>query len=140
MVPSLILVKVIQGFATAQANVGYGSMMADVCDEHEYNTGRRQEGGFFAAVAFSAKATSGFGTVIAGFVLWIIEWPVGANIQSAADLEPQVLLNMAIFYGPVVAALGFISVLFYFGYKLTPERHQKMLEELSERRKVSGAN
>ena len=58
--------------------------------------------------------------VIAGFVLWIIEWPVGANIQSAADLEPQVLINMAIFYGPVVAALGFISVLFYFGYKLTP--------------------
>ena len=140
LVPALILIKVIQGFATAQANVGYGSMMADVCDEHEYNTGRRQEGGFFAAVAFSAKATSGFGTVIAGFVLWIIDWPVGANIQSAADLEPQVLVNMAIFYGPVVAALGFISVLFYFGYKLTPEMHKKMLEELSERRKVSGAN
>jgi Na+/melibiose symporter-like transporter len=47
---------------------------------------------------------------------------------------------MAIFYGPVVAALGFISVLFYFGYKLTPERHKKMLEELSERRKVSAVN
>ena len=140
LVPALILIKVIQGFATAQANVGYGSMMADVCDEHEYNTGRRQEGSFFAAVAFSAKATSGFGTVIAGFVLWAIEWPVGANIQSAADLEPQVLLNMAIFYGPVVAVLGFISVLFYFGYKLTPEMHKKILEELSERRKISGAN
>jgi len=139
LVPALIFIKVIQGFATAQANVGYGSMMADVCDEHEYNTGRRQEGGFFAAVAFSAKATSGFGTVIAGFVLWIIEWPVGANIQSAADLDPQVLINMAIFYGPVVAALGFISVLFYFGYKLTPDMHKKMLEELAERRKVAQA-
>lgn len=140
LVPTLILIKLIQGFATAQANVGYGSMMADVCDEHEYNTGRRQEGGFFAAVAFSAKATSGFGTVIAGFVLWLISWPVGANIQSAADLEPQVLFNMAIFYGPVVAALGFISVLFYFGYKLTPEMHKKMLEELTERRKASRAS
>ena len=139
LVPTLILVKVIQGFATAQANVGYGSMMADVCDEHEYNTGRRQEGAFFAAVAFSAKATSGFGTVIAGFVLWLIQWPVGANIQSAADLEPQVLFNMAVFYGPVVAALGFISVLFYFGYKLTPEAHQNMLKELAERRKSSSA-
>ena len=63
--------------------------MADVCDEHEYNTGRRQEGAFFAAVAFSAKATSGFGTVIAGFVLWLIQWPVGANIQSAADPDPE---------------------------------------------------
>ena len=46
---------------------------------------------------------------------------------------------MAIFYGPVVAALGFISVLFYFGYKLTPEMHKRILEELTERRKASGA-
>jgi len=41
-----VALKVIQGFSTAQANVGYGSMMADVCDEHEYETGRRQEGAF----------------------------------------------------------------------------------------------
>ena len=57
ILPLLVAVKVIQGFATAQANVGYGSMMADVCDEHEYQTGRRQEGAYFAAVAFSVDAS-----------------------------------------------------------------------------------
>lgn len=131
----LVAVKVIQGFSTAQANVGYGSMMADVCDEHEYQTGRRQEGAFFAAVAFSAKATSGFGAVIAGWALEIINWPTGPEIRTAADVPPETLLNMGIFYGPMIASLGFISVLFYMGYRLTPKRHAEMLLELADRRK-----
>ena len=135
ILPILVVVKIIQGFATAQANVGYGSMMADVCDEHEYQSGRRQEGAFFAAVAFSAKATSGFGTVIAGFVLQLIQWPVGANIRTAADVPPQALYDMGMVYGPIIASLGFISVLFYTQYRLTPKRHAEILIELSERRK-----
>ena len=138
ILPLLVAVKVIQGFATAQANVGYGSMMADVCDEHEYQTGRRQEGAYFAAVAFSAKATSGLGTVIAGFALQIINWPVGPHIQSAADVPPETLMNMGLVYGPIIASLGFISVIFYTQYRLTAERHTEMLVELAERRKIGG--
>ncbi|MEM7017969.1 MAG: MFS transporter, partial [Pseudomonadota bacterium] len=135
LIPLLVAVKLVQGFSTAQANVAYGSMMADVCDEHEHQTGRRQEGAFFAAVAFSAKATSGFGVVIAGWILQFIEWPIGAQIRTAADVDPDTLLSMAIFYGPGVAALGFISVAFYTRYKLTPQRHAEMLVDLTERRK-----
>lgn len=134
VLPMLVVMKVLQGFATAQANVGYGSMMADVCDEHEHETGRRQEGAFFAAVAFSAKATSGFGGIIAGIALEIIDWPVGEHIRTAADVPAETLTNMGLFYGPMIAALGFISVIFYTQYRLTPERHSEMLADLTERR------
>lgn len=137
ILPLLVGVKIVQGFATAQANVGYGSMMADVCDEHEYQTGRRQEGAFFAAVAFSAKATSGFGAVIAGWALEIISWPTGPEIRTAADVPPETLLNLGIFYGPLIASLGFISVWFYTRYNLTPGRHAEMLVELAVRRKAN---
>lgn len=137
ILPLLVGVKILQGFATAQANVGYGSMMADVCDEHEHQTGRRQEGAFFAAVAFSAKATSGFGAVIAGWALEIISWPTGPEIRTAADVPPETLLNLGLFYGPLIASLGFISVWFYTKYNLTPERHAEMLVELAVRRKAS---
>ena len=130
----LVLFKIFQGFVTAQANVGYGSMMADVCDEHEYLTGRRQEGAFFAAVAFSAKATSGFGAVIAGIGLEVIEWPTGAEIRTAADVSAQTIVELGLFYGPIVASLGLISVWFYTGYKLTPVRHAEILKELVLRR------
>ena len=134
VMPLLVVMKVMQGFATAQANVGYGSMMADVCDEHEHETGRRQEGAFFAAVAFSAKATGGFGAIIAGWALEIIEWPVGDHIRTAADVPAETLTNMGMFYGPMVAGLGFISVFFYTQYRLTPERHAEMLKDLTARR------
>lgn len=137
IMPLLVAVKVIQGFATAQANVGYGSMMADVCDEHEYQTGRRQEGAFFAAVAFSAKATSGFGAVIAGLALEFINWPTGPEIRTAADVPPETLLNMGLFYGPLIASFGFASVWFYTRYDLTPKHHAEMLVELAERRQVA---
>ncbi len=137
VMPLLVAVKVIQGFATAQANVGYGSMMADVCDEHEHQTGRRQEGAFFAAVAFSAKATSGFGAVIAGWALEFIDWPVGATIRTAADVPPETLVNMGMVYGPIIASLGFMSVWFYTQYRLTPARHAEMLVELAGRRQLA---
>lgn len=137
ILPLLVSIKVLQGFATAQANVGYGSMMADVCDEHEYQTGRRQEGAFFAAVAFSAKATSGFGAVIAGWGLEFINWPTGSEIRTAADVPPETLLNLGLFYGPLIASLGFISVWFYTQYRLTPEIHAGMLVELAKRRKAN---
>jgi len=129
----LILIKLFQGFVTAQANVGYGSMIADVCDEHEYLTGRRQEGAFFAAVSFSAKATSGFGTVIAGLGLELIKWPTGSNIRTAADVPPETIIDLGLFYGPFIAALGFISVWFYTQYCLTPSQHAEMLVELQKR-------
>ena len=135
ILPLLVVIKIIQGFATAQANVGYGSMMADVCDEHEYQTGRRQEGAFFAAVAFSAKATSGFGAVIAGWGLEFISWPAGPEIRTAADVPAETLVNLGLFYGPLIASLGFVSVWFYTQYRLTPEIHAQMLVELAGRRK-----
>ena len=58
--------KFIQGLIMQQALVAFGSMMADVADEHELTTGVRQEGVFFGAIAFSGKATSGFGNLIGG--------------------------------------------------------------------------
>lgn len=130
----LVIIKVLQGFVTAQANVGYGSMMADVCDEHEYKTGRRQEGAFFAAVAFSAKATSGFGAVVAGWGLELISWPTGPEIRTAADIPPETIVDLGLFYGPLIASLGFISVWFYTQYRLTPQRHAEMLVEMATRR------
>ncbi|MDA0790911.1 MAG: MFS transporter [Proteobacteria bacterium] len=140
VMPLLVAFKLIQGFVTAQANVGYGSMMADVCDEHEYQTGRRQEGAFFAAVAFSAKATSGIGAVVAGWALEFIHWPVGTQIRTAADVPPETLYNLGLVYGPIIASLGFISVFFYTRYDLTPKRHSEMLAELAERRQLAAAD
>jgi len=134
LVYTLVAVKFIQGLLLQQAFVSFGSMMADITDEHELQTGVRQEGVFFGAIAFSSKATSGFGNLIGGVGLDVISWPRGADIQSAADIPPETLVNLGLLYGPVVAAFAVVSVWCYSHYKLTRERHSAILEELAQRR------
>ncbi len=134
LISLLVAIKVIQGASTVQANVAFGSMVADIIDEHEYETGKRQEGIFFAASSFSAKATSGIGNVIAGVTLDLISWPRGAHIRTAADVPPETLVNLGMAYGPIVAAFGFVSIWCYTHYRLTRERHAEILEELARRR------
>ena len=134
LVVLLIAIKVIQGACTVQANVAFGSMVADVIDEHEFESGKRQEGIFFAASSFSAKATSGFGNIIAGFALDLISWPRGSHVRTAADVPPETITELGMVYGPLVAAFGFLSIWCYTHYRLTRERHAEILQILEQRR------
>lgn len=134
LLPYLIIIRLIQGASTVQANVAYGSMVADVVDEHEFETHQRQEGIFFAAVSFSAKAASGVGNIIAGFGLDIINWPRGTGVKTAADIPAETLINLGIMYGPFVAGFGIVSVLCYLPYSLTRARHAEILTILERRR------
>ncbi len=130
----LTVLRLVQGACTAQALVAYSSIVADVVDEHELETGRRREGTFFAAVAFSAKATSGLGGVVAGIALDLIAWPRGAQIQTAADIPPETIVNLGLVYGPIIAAFGLIAVWCYSHYRLTQARHAEILRQLARRR------
>ena len=127
--------KFVQGLIMQQALVAFGSMMADVADEHELTTGVRQEGVFFGAIAFSGKATSGFGNLIGGIGLDIINWPRGPEIQTAADIPAEILVDLGVLYGPVVAGLSVISVWCFAHYNLTRARHAEILVALDAQRR-----
>ena len=135
---ALVALKLTQGLVLQQAFIGFGSMMADVADEHELESGTRQEGIFFGAIAFSNKATSGFGTFIGGLGLDIIDWPRGADIASAADVPAETLVNLGLLYGPVVAGFAVIALWCYAHYDLDHKRHARILAALAERRPGSG--
>ena len=137
---TLFAFKFVQGLILQLAFVAFGSMMADVADEHEYHTGVRQEGIFFGAVAFSAKATSGVGTLLAGVGLDIINWPRGTQIQTAADVPASTLVDLGLFYGPVVAGFSIVSLWCYTHYNLSRERHAEIVAKLNERRQTAGAD
>lgn len=134
LVPLLIAIRVVQGASTVQANVAFGSMVADTIDEHELSTGKRQEGIFFASSSFAAKAASGMGNIIAGFALDLIDWPRGRHIKSAADVPVEAIVDLGMLYGPYVAGCGIFSVFCYTRYRLTRERHEEILKALYARR------
>ena len=132
LVPTLVSCRFIQGVIVQQALVSFGSMMADVADEHELSSGRRTEGIFFGAVAFSGKLSSGLGTFFGGIGLDLISFPRGANIKTAADVDPGTIVQLGILYGPIVAAFGIISVWCYTHYGLDRARHAQIISELQE--------
>lgn len=136
---TLVAFKFVQGVLLQQAFIGFGSMMADVADEHELDSGTRQEGIFFGAIAFSSKATSGFGTFLGGLGLDIIDWPRGADIVSAADVPAETLVDLGLLYGPVVAGFAVICLWCYTHYNLDQTRHAEILRRLAERREQAGA-
>ena len=129
----LTLITVFAGAAIAQLIVGSGTTMADIADEHELLTGRRQEGVFFGASAFAGKCTAALGSYIAGLVLVWIEWPAGSAIRSAADIPQETLLTLAIISGPVAVLLAVPGLLCLSGYRLNRERLLAIQSELRNR-------
>lgn len=119
------------GLGVGQVVVGIGSVMADIADENELDTGRRQEGVFFGASAFANKCSAGLGNLIAGFVLEWIDWPVGENVRTAADIPADTLVQLAVIAGPVIALLVIPGALCFRGYRLDRKRLGEIQAELN---------
>lgn len=82
------------------------SMMADVVEHSEEQTGRRSEGVFYSGAFFVQKCTSGVGIFIAGTILAFASFPTGAN---PADVPVEVIDRLTMIYIAIyltVASLG----------------------------------
>jgi Na+/melibiose symporter-like transporter len=62
--------------------VAIGSLSADVADEHEVNTGKRQQALVSGFGMFAIKAAGAIMTLITGVYLDLIKFPVGAPVGS----------------------------------------------------------
>lgn len=114
----LTLIVVFAGAAIAQLIVGIGTAMADIADENELASGRRQEGVFFGASAFANKCSAALGSYLAGLALVWIGWPTGDAVRTAADIPADTLLTLAILSGPITALLALPGLACLRGYRL----------------------
>jgi GPH family glycoside/pentoside/hexuronide:cation symporter len=118
-----------QGFLMAFGII-FDSMLTDTIDEHELNTGRREEGLFFAARSFAVKACFGFGAFFAGIALDIIHFPKGA---SPATVPPEALINLAIIAGPISLMMMLSTIVIVWRYPLHQARHAEIREQIEIR-------
>lgn len=109
-----------------------GSMIADISDEHELATGRRQEGIFFGALSFSVKAAAGVGNWLGAMALTVIAFPTQVKDPTAVD--PWTVTKLALIYGPAVLLIVIWGIVVMSGYRLTSERHAEIRKELAARR------
>ncbi len=112
--------------------VMFFSMVADVLDVQELNTGLRQEGLFSSAVGFSSKATSGFGLLAAGALLdTVIGFPSHAG---AVPVAPDVVFRLGVVSGVAVPLLNVAWMAIVLKYGVTRERHEAVRSQLAARR------
>lgn len=127
---TLLCFSAFGAFAAAGGLVASGSMMADIADEHELSTGRRQEGIFFGSLTLALKSASGVGHGVAGFAIDIIGFPTQA-VPGAVD--PGIVESLGLIYGPGIGLLAAIAVTFMLGYSLDRDRHAEILAALAAR-------
>ena len=100
------------------------SMLSDSIDEHELETGKREEGLFFAARSFATKASYGLGSFFAGIGLDVIQFPRSATPETVSQ---EAVLSLAIFSGPVMLVLFAATVMISNRYPMTAQRHREII-------------
>ena len=133
LLPLLLCNSGVFAFVIGLGAVAMMSMIGDVVDENELDTGLRQEGLFYSARAFFAKASFSFGHFVAGVGLDLfVRFP---SLAVPGEVDADVLFRMGILAGPIMGIASFIAVFFYGKYHLTHSMHTKIIDDIEERKR-----
>lgn len=132
----LIAASAFTGIGASCSLIGFQSMMADAADEHEHLFGARREGLYFAGISFSAKASSGIGSLMAGLLLDVIGFPHGVNGKGAAlaHIPADTVTHTGLLQGPGAAVITAISVMVLMLYRRGRREHEEVRRALVDRR------
>jgi len=132
LLPLLVCFSGAAFFAIAVLNISVMSMLADIADQHELNTGLRKEGVLYSARTFFSKATSALGHLVGGIAIDVIRFPVGARPGEVAE---GVLFQLGLIDGPIAALPALVAILFYARYGIDRDRHAEIREALARARR-----
>ena len=77
----------------------WASMTADLTEQVQLQTNRRNEGVISSGVAFASKCARALGTMFAGLALTVIAFPPGASV---GEVPAETLFNLGLVYGPLI--------------------------------------
>jgi GPH family glycoside/pentoside/hexuronide:cation symporter len=106
-----------------------GSMLGDIADYDEWQTGLRREGLFASVLSWFDKAGMSFGALLGGFVLVWIGFNAKLGAQTPHTLE---LMKFSYFFAPF---LGALTALFLIRrYELSEAAVYEIKQALAQRR------
>lgn len=109
----------------------FSSMTADVIEENEVRTGRREEGVFFAANIFVRKCVSGLGVFATSALLVLANFPE----KAVPGAVPESVLNhLVLYFTALFFILNIAAIACILAFKITRARHAANLEILAGRR------
>ena len=107
------------------------SMMADLVEQAELKTGRRNEGVFFSAVTFVQKMVGGIGILAGSIVLAFAGLEAGAD---TTEVSADTIRRLGMIYVPVVLSLWLAMIAAISTYKIDRAAHEDALRRLAEER------
>ena len=105
------------------------SMLGDISDEVELDSGIGQQGLMYAASSLIGKLNTGIGILVAGLALELINFPQGASV----DPSSQELFSLAMVQGPLAGFLMSIPFIIFYTYKIDRHHHAKIIKALDAR-------
>jgi GPH family glycoside/pentoside/hexuronide:cation symporter len=105
------------------------SMMADVVEASQSETGRRSEGLFFAGYFFMQKCATGIGIFVAGLILSLAAFPANAK---PGELGADVLGNLALGYALAILVIGTLGLIVMRRFPISRADHEARLAILND--------
>ncbi len=125
--PLVWAVMVLQGFGVAGFAVSI-SLLADVLDHDELETGEQRGGAFFGLWTFASKFGLGAGPLLAGAALGL------AGYVANQPQTGQVIEVIRLVFGPVPALFFLAAAIIISRFPLSREAHREIQAELHRRR------
>lgn len=137
--PSVFYIVAGTSFVTVAAWTMTGTfltaMVADVVEDAAVKTGRRSEGLLFAADSLFKKVSGAGGPALAGAILTLAHFPVGAKRGHV----PEATMNhLMLVYLPTLLVIYTVSITALAFYNISRESHAENLRTLQDRAREGG--
>jgi GPH family glycoside/pentoside/hexuronide:cation symporter len=109
------------------------SMLPDVIELDELETGHRREGVFYGFFVFLQKLGLSLGLFVSGWVLDLAGYIPAIPGQDVPPQPESVLFALRILVGPAGAAILLLSFIAVYFYPITKERHAEIRAQLKAR-------
>ncbi|WP_121969397.1 MFS transporter [Leptolyngbya sp. BC1307] len=122
---------ILASFGVATAYIVPWSILPDVIELDELNTGCRREGTFYAFMTLLQKIGLAVGIFLVGAAL-----EASGFVKEAAQQPESALNAIRFFMGPVPLVLVICGVVLIYFYPITREAHAEIMLKLAERKRL----
>lgn len=130
----LFLLCALAGFGVATAYLIPWSMLPDVIDLDELETGERREGVFYAFMILLQKLGLALGVFLVGQMLETFGFDREATTQPTSAL-----LAIRVAIGPLPSGFLLVGMILAYFYPITRSRHAEILRDLAAKREAEAS-